>query len=151
MLATHYHPDHIGLVSELQKLGVKLLIVDVQIDAIHFSDKIFSSEKHLQYAPIDETFSKMIKCEESRDFFNSMGINGEIICTPSHSSDSISVILDDGSCIVGDLDPIDYLPAYCDNESLKNDWEKIMSFKPKKIFYAHANEKNFNAEYYNYV
>lgn len=25
MLATHYHPDHIGLVSELQKMGIKLL------------------------------------------------------------------------------------------------------------------------------
>ena len=25
VLATHYHPDHIGLVSELMKLGVTLL------------------------------------------------------------------------------------------------------------------------------
>lgn len=151
VLATHYHPDHIGLVSELQKLGVKLLVVDVQIDFIHFSDKIFSREKYLQYTPIDETFLKIIKCEESRDFLRSMGINGEIIYTPSHSSDSISVVLDNGSCIVGDLDPIDYLSAYSDNVSLKNDWEKIMFFKPKKIFYAHANEKDFNDEYYNYV
>ena len=28
ILATHYHPDHIGLVSELQKVGIKLLLID---------------------------------------------------------------------------------------------------------------------------
>ena len=28
VLATHYHPDHIGLVSELMKQGVKLLLID---------------------------------------------------------------------------------------------------------------------------
>ena len=28
VLATHYHPDHIGLVSEIMKQGVKLLLVD---------------------------------------------------------------------------------------------------------------------------
>ena len=30
VLASHYHPDHIGLISELMKQGVKLLLVDVQ-------------------------------------------------------------------------------------------------------------------------
>ena len=27
VLATHYHPDHIGLISELMKQGVKLLLL----------------------------------------------------------------------------------------------------------------------------
>ena len=27
---TYYHPDHIGLVSELMKQGVKLLVIDTQ-------------------------------------------------------------------------------------------------------------------------
>ena len=30
VMATHYHPDHMGLVSELMKQGVKLLLLDVQ-------------------------------------------------------------------------------------------------------------------------
>ncbi len=140
-LATHYHPDHIGIVSELQKLGIKLLVIDVQIDSIHFADKIFFREKQLQYKPIDEKFAKITKCDESRDFLLNMGIKGEIIHTPSHSIDSISIVIDNGDCIVGDLEPIDYLPAYSDNTNLKSDWEKILAFNPKKIFYAHANEK----------
>ena len=41
VLATHYHPDHIGLVSELMKQGVKLLLVDNQQSYIHFADENF--------------------------------------------------------------------------------------------------------------
>lgn len=29
VIATHYHPDHMGLISELNELGIKLLLVDV--------------------------------------------------------------------------------------------------------------------------
>lgn len=43
VLATHYHPDHIGLISELMELGVKLLLIDTQVEYIHFSDEIFST------------------------------------------------------------------------------------------------------------
>ena len=143
MLATHYHPDHIGIVSELQKLGVTLLIVDVQRSSVHFADEIFSRDKRLNYKPIDENKAKVIRCAESRSFLYSIGIYGEIIHTPSHSEDSISIILDDGTCIVGDLEPVEYLAAYDHNPRLKSDWEQIMSYHPKRILYAHANEKEF--------
>jgi len=52
ILATHYHPDHIGLVSELEKLGIKLLLLDTQYDYVHFADDIFKREKHLLYEPV---------------------------------------------------------------------------------------------------
>ena len=106
VLATHYHPDHMGLVSELMKLGVKLLLVDTQKDSVHFSDEIFSRERYLRYDPIDETQAEVISCAESRVFLQKMGINGEIISTPSHSTDSVSLILDSGDCLVGDLEPL---------------------------------------------
>ena len=66
VLASHYHPDHIGLISELMKQGVKLLIVDVQKDYIHYSDYIFARDK-ITYSPIDETLATVISCETSRD------------------------------------------------------------------------------------
>lgn len=37
-----------------------------------------------------------------------MGISGEIVPTPGHSDDSISVVLDDGSAFTGDLPPLYY-------------------------------------------
>ena len=144
VLATHYHPDHIGLVSELMKLGVTLLLIDIQCGYIHFADDIFKRDRGLTYEPIDEKNTVIISCKESRIFLSAMGIEGEIVSTGSHSADSISVVLDDGCCIVGDLEPIDYLDAYEHNPVLQADWDLIMSYKPKTIYYAHANEKIFH-------
>lgn len=143
ILATHFHPDHIGLVSKLQKLGIKLLLIDTQKDYVHFADDIFKRERHLLYEPIDEENAVIITCRESRDFLARIGIAGEIIQTTSHSQDSISVILDNGECMVGDLEPMEYLDAYEENVALQSDWEMIMNYKPEVIYYAHANEKRF--------
>ena len=141
VMATHYHPDHMGLVSELMKQGVKLLLVDVQSEYVRFSDEIFAREKRLEVEPICTEEATVISCEGSRKFLQDLGIEGEIISTTSHGEDSVSLILDDGTCFVGDLEPVEYLGAYEENEKLKADWEHIMSHKPKIIYYAHANEK----------
>lgn len=141
ILATHFHPDHIGLVSELGKMGIKLLLIDRQYDYVHFADDIFKRERHLLYEPIDEKNAVIITCKESRDFLAKTGIAGEVIQTTSHSKDSISVILDNGECFVGDLEPLEYLDAYEENMALQRDWNMIMSRKPQVIYYAHANEK----------
>ena len=143
VLATHYHPDHMGLVGQLMEQGIKLLLVDLQKDAVHFSDKIFEKDK-LPYSVINEADAAIISCEESRKFLSSIGISGEIIYTPSHSEDSISLILDEGSCFVGDLEPFEYIEAYENNEALKRDWNLIMSFDPKRIFFAHRPKKDFS-------
>ena len=143
VLGSHYHPDHMGLISDLMKQGVKLLVVDVQQDFIHYSDDIFARDK-IPYSPIDETLATIISCEESRDFLSCMGIHGEIIRTPSHSEDSISLVLDDGDCFVGDLEPFEYLEAYQENAPFKSDWEHILSFSPKRVFYAHMPEKRLD-------
>ena len=140
VLATHYHPDHMGLIRELTDRGVGHLLIDAQRDYIHFSDRIFARD-HIPAAPIDETRATVISCAESRSFLKQLGIAGEIVRTPSHSPDSVSLILDDGSCFVGDLEPLEYLAAYGENEELGADWKLVLSFDPKRIFYAHANDK----------
>ena len=146
VLATHFHPDHMGLISELTAQGVKLLLVDRQVGYVHFSDRIFAHDKRLNVQPIDESKAEVISCRQSREFLQKLGIAGEIVPTPSHSEDSVSVILDSGEALVGDLEPMEYLAAYDENESLKKDWELIKSFKPKRICYAHANEKVIEEE-----
>lgn len=142
ILATHYHPDHIGLVSSLMEQGVKLILAESQSSSVHYSDEIFAKEPYLEFKPIDASSAVVISPAESRGFLKDLGIGGEIICTPSHSDDSISLILDDGTCIVGDLEPLEYLEAYGENEKLKADWDKVLSYHPKLICYAHANEKH---------
>lgn len=141
LLVTHYHPDHMGLAGELQRLGVKLLVVDVQRLFVHASDEIFARDKHLSYRAVDESAATVISCAESRDVLKGLGIDGEILHTPSHSEDSVSLALDDGSCLVGDLEPLAYLAGYEENSALKSDWEQLMRRRPKRILYAHANEQ----------
>ena len=68
LLITHYHPDHMGLAGQLQQLGAKLLLVDVQRPFVHASDGIFARDKRLRYVPPDEKTAQVIRIDESRDF-----------------------------------------------------------------------------------
>ena len=140
VLATHYHPDHMGLIPELMRMGVRLLLVETQQECVHFSDSIFARDS-LPFTPIDEAQAAVICCAESRRFLKSIGIDGEIISTPSHSRDSVTLILDSGECFVGDLEPYEYLDAYSQDCLLREDWENIMRHHPKRILYAHVNER----------
>ncbi len=45
---------------------------------------------------------------ENREFLSGIDICDEIISTPSHSPDSVSLLLNDGDCFVGDLQPRKY-------------------------------------------
>lgn len=141
VLCSHYHPDHMGLVSELMKEGIKLLLLENQKDCIHFSDKIFGKQFGDKYTPINEKEAVIISAQESRSFLRNLGINGQIITTSSHSKDGIALILDDGQCFVGDLEPVEFIEGYENNDALKCDWENIRKLEPAIIYYGHANEK----------
>lgn len=136
VMATHYHPDHMGLIGALMQQGVQLLLLDVQQASVHFSDPIFAKDQ-IAAVPVDESQAVTISCAESRGFLKSIGIDGQIIHTPSHSADSVSLVLDEGTCFVGDLESFEYIEIYGENTSLQKDWEKLLSFKPKRICYAH--------------
>lgn len=130
VLATHYHPDHCGLIGELQRQGVRLVLMDVQADSIHFPDRIFQRDG-IAYIPADQKEALLIPCADSRSFLQTLDIQGEIIPTPSHSGDSVSLILDSGDCFVGDLQRRAYDPGLAD-------WKEIMKRHPKRIHYAHG-------------
>lgn len=141
LLITHYHPDHMGIAQDIINMGTKLLLIDVQKDYIHNSDTIFQKDKHVKFNPIN-TEPVIISCEQSRKFLNDLGIDGEIIHTPGHSEDSISLILDDGSAFVGDLYDLRSAITFND-EKINNSWNKILSHNISKIYYGHY-EQNIN-------
>jgi len=142
ILATHYHPDHMGLVGELVSMGVKFLVMDTQVLNLHFSDEIFSRDKTLRILPsVPEDKAEVIACKDSRAFLAALGIDGEIVSTPSHSEDSITLVLDSGDCFVGDLEPMEFMDGYEENKALQSDWKKVMNFSPRAIHYGHAPDK----------
>lgn len=100
-LATHYHIDHAGLGQEFKQAGVPLLVVDVQVDAIPLMKTWTKPQDN--YLEITTHDNVITTCAESRELLAKIGIPGEIVHTPGHSNDSVSLLLDDGSVFTGDL------------------------------------------------
>ena len=137
VLATHYHPDHCGLIGELQRQGVTLIAARSQLGAFHDADRIFRRDG-LDYTPVDDSRARIFAPEEGRGILKELGIDGTIVLTSSHSPDGLAVILDDGSCFIGDLEPAEFIPLYGEDSPLNADWAVIMRHRPGKIYYAHA-------------
>ncbi len=137
LLLTHFHPDHMGIAQELGDIGIKIVVFEEQREYVHFSDKIFEKDKSIQFKPIDDDTVIYMACSDSRRFLLENGVDGEVIHTIGHSEDSISVILDEGIAIVGDLPPLYSVPAYNDLR-LEESWHTILSKGVKRVYYGHA-------------
>ena len=142
VMATHYHPDHMGLMGELAELGVRPVIFENQWESVHYSDPIFARQRGLSYKPLEEGSALKLGLDVGRDFLRGLGIQGEIIPTLSHSPDGIALILDDGHCFVGDLEPMSFIPAYENNERLAKDWELILSLGAREAHFGHINDQD---------
>lgn len=102
-LATHYHIDHAGLAQELKQAGVPLLVLEAQVAAIPLM-KSWTKPAD-RFVDISTRDNMTISFSESRAVLSRIGIGGEILHTPGHSDDSVSLLLDDGSVFTGDLTP----------------------------------------------
>ena len=137
VVISHFHPDHCGIAQEIADLGPVLMICDVQKDFLHASDAIFEKEKKLRFLPIRDEKVKFITLSESRSVLEVLGIAGELLHTPGHSDDSITLKLDKGDLFVGDLNPLYELEMHRGTE-IERSWEKLLAFHPKTVYYGHA-------------
>ncbi len=135
-LATHFHPDHAGTTQELKNLGIKHILLDVQVDFIPQMTKFFAGKKNYPYIPISTNDSISLQVGKSREFLAGIGLAGEIIHTPGHSDDSVTLILDDGFAFTGDLHPVFMLPE--DDVVSRASWDTIHKYKIKTIFPGHG-------------
>ena len=137
LFISHFHPDHMGIAQEIADLGITIVVADVQESFIHSSDSVFAKDKRKNFKPIDDSKVQLITIAESRDFLRKIGIDGEILYTPGHSDDSISLWLDEGVLLVGDLNPLYELEMHKGTQIAKS-WELLLERNPKKIYYGHA-------------
>lgn len=142
VLCAHWHPDHRGIVGDLERLGVVSVTFDVQLPYLHTSDAVFATDAKHRFTSVEDTGIKVMPLSQSRAFFASLGIAGEAVSTPSHSLDSISVLLDSGTFFVGDLVTPDMVAAYGEStpKQLLADWEPLRSRHPHRACFAHAGE-----------
>ncbi len=134
-LATHYHMDHAGLAQELKHLGVKLVVLDTQVGAIPVMRTHMKPEDN--YVDIEQAGNIVMSEAESRAFLAGIGIQGEIIHTPGHSDDSVTLILDEGIAFTGDLPPLRMVSDDPSDLALKS-WEKIRDRGVTTVYPAHG-------------
>ena len=134
-LATHYHIDHAGLAQELKMEGVSLLVLETQIAAIPLMKQFTKPQDH--YVDILLDGNMTISFSESRPLLDRIGIPGEILPTPGHSDDSVSLLLDDGSVFTGDLTPLEYAWGEA-AEMVKASWQLLKERGARRIYPAHG-------------
>jgi endoribonuclease LACTB2 len=134
-LATHYHIDHAGLAQELKQAGVPLLVLDVQVPAIPLMKTWTKPQDH--YLEITLHDNVTISFAESRSALERLGIPGEILPTPGHSDDSVSLLLDDGSVFTGDLT----LPSFISVEDpavVLASWQLLRERGATRVYPGHG-------------
>ena len=134
-LATHYHIDHAGLGQDLKEAGVPLLVIDVQVEAIPLMKTWIKPEDH--YTEITMEGNVTISCGQSRLLLEEIGIPGEIIHSPGHSDDSVSLLLDNGAVFTGDLTRPNYISVE-DSDVVKASWRLLRDKGATHVYGGHG-------------
>ena len=137
IMISHFHPDHMGIAQDIADHGPVIVVADIQKEYLHAADDIFAKDKRLPFKPITDEKVRGISLNESRGLLESIGLIGEIVYTPGHSDDSISLWLDEGLLFVGDLNPLYELELH-KGTVIGESWEKLLGLGPKKVYYGHA-------------
>ena len=142
-LATHYHIDHAGLAQEFRMAGVPLLVLDAQVSAIPGMRQWTKPGDNYVEITLDDSVT--ISFSESRSLLGEIGIPGEIVHTPGHSDDSVSLLLDDGSAFTGDLTPRE-LVGMEDPAVVAASWRLLWERGARRIYPGHGPTRRMSAD-----
>ena len=140
VLATHYHIDHAGLAQEFKQAGARLLVVDVQRAFIPLMKAAIKPADGYVDITLDDNVG--ITVLQSRATLARIGIGGEIVHTPGHSADSVTLLLDDGSAFTGDL-TAPGLIAEDDGGVTAASWQRLRDLGAKRIYPGHGPARDF--------
>jgi endoribonuclease LACTB2 len=135
VLVTHYHPDHAGLAQELKNKGLRLIVLEQQIPAIPLLKAMTKpSDRYVDIALHDNV---QLTIGESRAFLTRINIAGEIVATPGHSDDSVTLVLDDGAAFTGDLTWPDFADAAA-HDTILHSWQAIRALRATTVYPGHG-------------
>jgi glyoxylase-like metal-dependent hydrolase (beta-lactamase superfamily II) len=140
VLATHYHPDHAGLVQELkQAAGVRLVIHPAQIPFLAELGAFYAREARRAdgFVPIRVEPGDVTLAGDGRAELRALGFAGRVLLTPGHSDDSLTLLLDDGQAFVGDL-PAPLFAAGDRAPAVRASWQALLDAGARTIYPSHA-------------
>jgi glyoxylase-like metal-dependent hydrolase (beta-lactamase superfamily II) len=129
-----------------QLISLKRIYIEIHLK------KIIDKKSSLKFPPYKVRDNDILVKEEINLEEIGINLNGKIIKTPGHTIDSISVLFDDGDCIVGDAAAnmlqfagTKYCVIFiCNIDEYYKSWEKIILGNSQQIFPAHG--KPFSVE-----
>jgi glyoxylase-like metal-dependent hydrolase (beta-lactamase superfamily II) len=134
-LATHYHIDHAGAAQDLKNHGMRLIVTQEQTAAIAAMKAHIKPTDH--YTEIETHDNLVISCGESRALLAKLGFQGEIIATPGHSGDSVSLVLDSGEAFTGDLTLPGMAPEEAVDQVIRS-WQRLREAGAKRVYGGHT-------------
>lgn len=162
---THAHDDHAGYLNDLllNNPSLKVVMSNKSLDGLYKGQNSFAggctSKLALLFCNImklfgkgEHTYPKLKKEFESRCIQitdvnrQEIGLllSGQIIDTPGHTADSISIMLSDGSLFCGDaamsgFPSLNKITIWAeDKDEFLASWRTIIAIKPKVIYPAHG-------------
>ncbi len=169
LLLTHHHDDHVGFVNELLKDCDLKIITHISAEKLlktgendktkgggiinkrmylvfKFGQWFIPNLFGLSFPPVLLRDKDITVRGDNQNVLRNIGINGEILYTPGHTVDSISVLLADGSIFCGDVAANfpDWLGTkYCspfltDVKKNYKSWEKILRRGAKTAYPSHG-------------
>ncbi len=170
LVLTHHHDDHCGLLNQVVEANQKIRIVmsdrapallakgandrthcpcyvGRRVKLIFGTVQLFSKQWQTHAFPpyLCRESDILIHGETNLDDAD-IRLSGTVIETPGHTADSISLLLEDGSCFVGDAAanmPRFMGTKYCvilleDIEAYYASWRKLIAAGAARIFPAHG-------------
>ena len=134
-LATHFHIDHAGAAQDLKNRGIPLLVMQEQVHAILLMKQSIKPVDN--YTEIRTHDNVVIPTAESRDFLERIGIDGEILHTPGHSDDSVTLVLDIGCAFTGDL-TLQSMVAQEDPAVVARSWQLLRDRRVTTVYPGHG-------------
>jgi len=138
VMATHAHPDHAGLMQILKDhCGVRRIIHEVQRGSLEELNRFFERKPDRHFRPFVPDEADLVIGEPNREALRSVGIDGEILATPGHSDDSVSLVLTTGKAFTGDLTRPD-LATEAQAAAVAASWTMLLAHGATTFYPAHG-------------
>ena len=160
IILTHGHLDHVGSVAHAKKVtGGQILCHRSFSDSLangkaegavarNLLGRVLNLMTGLKGNKFEGTQPDILTDDEYD--LNEHGISGKIIHTPGHSPSSVSIMLDNGEALVGDMvrdagsGEISLGMFYADKKTLLESLEKVAAFDSRTIYLSHGTTTDNN-------
>lgn len=136
-IVSHMHMDHAGLLGDFQREGIRCFVFGGQAEGVDDMERIIlKNEEYRAYLPMDR--GALIRTDPGA--FNALaagfGLAIEVLETPGHSPDSISVLTQDHEALIGDLAHPDQIMD--DDVAAHESWRLLRDRGARLVYPSHA-------------